>query len=78
MQIDREDNNRLEEENRESKQLLKQAKNELDQLRNHVSRVAEEVATGRYTSSRAGSVAARAETDHRTLSVCSRPQVTPS
>ncbi|KAL7416379.1 hypothetical protein BDY24DRAFT_379560 [Mrakia frigida] len=46
VQIDREDNNRLEEENKESKAILKASKIELDALRNEVGRVAEEVATG--------------------------------
>lgn len=50
VQIDREDNNRLELENAESKHTLKQAKHELDALRNQVSRVAEEVATGAHPS----------------------------
>lgn len=45
-QIDREDNDRLEEENRRSKGLLKAAKLELGQLKEDVGQIAQEVATG--------------------------------
>ena len=75
VQIDREDNQRLEHENNQSKHTLKHAKNELESLRNEVSRVAEEVATGTDSSSTGPRSAAVPVSPRSQLTACSSASV---